>query len=257
MKIVEYKVGNAKAVLRGFIHHNLSDICPSYDKRPAIVICPGGGYSHLSPRESEPVAFEFFAKGYQPFILYYSIKEDVRKSTPEEELAASLRLIRENSRELDVDEDKIGVIGFSAGGHLAASLCCHWSKYGEESKPNLGVLCYPVITTGKYSHGPSVDLITNGRDKELMNYYSLENQVTKNTPPIFIWHTTKDGTVPVYNTLAFVSALLENDVPFECHLYERGDHALVLANKEVGRDEEEVRSWLPLLLKWLNIHWEF
>ena len=129
-----------------------------------MLIFPGGGYILLSPREEDPAAFPFFASGYQVFILEYSVGEGIRKVSPESEAAAAVALMRENADELDIDKDKIAVLGFSAGGHLALSIACHWRRYGENARPNAAVLAYPVVTMGEYAHKGSRESLT-GNDE--------------------------------------------------------------------------------------------
>lgn len=257
MDIKTFKVGKASAYLKAYIHERLPENC-NFDKdRPAIVICPGGGYVRLSVRETDPVALPLFSAGYQIFILYYSIKEDIAKSKPEEEAASAIKLIREKSAELDVDKSRIAIMGFSAGAHVSGSLLCHYKYYGSDSKPDLGILCYPVITTGEGCHKGSVRWITNGCDKALMEYYSLERQVSSDTPPCFIWHTVEDQSVPICNSLKFVEALLEKNVSVEYHMYRAGKHGLSTAKREVGTELKEVQSWMDLLISWLSSMFDF
>ncbi len=257
MEIKTFRIGNANAYLKAYIHEQLPANCSFGKDRPAIMICPGGGYERLSARETDPVALPLFAAGYQIFILYYSVKEDIRMSRPEEEAADAIKLIREKSGELDVDSSKVAIMGFSAGAHVSASLLCHHRRYGDASRPTLGILCYPVITTGEGCHKGSVKWITDNGDKALMEYYSLEKQVCRDTPPCFIWHTVEDQTVPVSNSLKFVEALLEKNVSVEYHMYRVGKHGLSTAKKEVGTELKEVQSWMDLLLNWLRSMLDF
>ena len=257
MKHEIFNVGKASAYVRGYIHEDLSQYCDSYKKRPAIVICPGGGYVHLSPREADPVALPLFASGFQVFILYYSIDSDIALSWPETELAEAVAYIKEHSEQLDVDPDKIAVMGFSAGAHVAGSLLCHYERYGESARPSLGILAYPVITAGEFCHEGSISRITLSGREDLMKYYSLETQVSSNTPPCFIWHTEEDKTVPVQNSLLFLSALIEHGVSAEFHMYPKGRHGLSTARREVGAEKKEVQSWLNLLVSWLDLMWDF
>ncbi len=252
-----FRVGSAAATVKAYIHEDLTPYCQSYRKRPAVVICPGGGYVHLSPREADPVALPLFSAGFQVFILYYSICDDISISSPESELADALIRIRERADAFDVDPDRIAVMGFSAGGHVAASLLCHHKGYGPDARPSLGILAYPVITTGEYCHKGSVDMITHGRDSRLMEYYSLETQVSADTPPCFIWHTAEDAKVPVENSLMFLKALLSFGVSAEFHLYPNGRHGLSTARRETGSEMKEVQSWLDLLISWLEMMWDF
>lgn len=258
MLINKIKIGDMPNVhMVSYIHEDLSDVCDTYTKRPAIIICPGGAYANLSRREKDPVALPFFSAGYQVFVLSYSIgTENIKKSEPEKELAECVKYLKANADAMNIIPDKIAVLGFSAGGHLAASLCCHWMEYGEESRPDCGVLCYPVITMGKYCNEPSRDNLCYGL-KAREDYFSLENAVSKETVPCFVWHTYEDEAVPIENALMFTSSLARNKVPFEFHVFEKGRHGLSLSHRETGPIEKGVQPWFELCLNWLNARWDF
>ena len=257
MRIVDFNVGKLEASVVGYIHDDLTAFCETYSERPAVLICPGGGYMHVSPRESDPIALPLFTAGFQVFILTYTIfRENVALSEPEEELAEALAEIKLRAKEYGVIPEKVAVMGFSAGGHLAASLCCHWKSYGEISRPDCGVLCYPVISTGRWGHDGSTEALT-GMEKEKLDYYCLENQVTKDTPSFFIWHTFEDEIVNIRNSHMFVSALIENGIPYEYHVYEKGGHGLSTGRRETGFEVKGIQSWLPLLIDWLSRRWDF
>ena len=152
----------------------------------------------------------------------------------------------------------IVVLGFSAGGHLAASLSTLWVKYGRGDRiyrPDGAVLCYPVITSGEYSHKDSIRFLTGTDDEssEVWKEVSLENQVDENTPPTFLWHTYEDTIVPVENSLLYASALKRNKIPFELHIFPKGDHGLSLCTEERLR----TRSIFPRQYNWmgLSIDW--
>lgn len=256
MKRAEYGIGKAEARLLCFMHEDLTGCCESYKRHPAVIIFPGGGYRFLSPREEEPIAAPLFAEGYNVFILRYSVGSDIALSEPEEEAAEAVSIIKRDSDELGVDKDRIAVLGFSAGAHAAASLACHWKRYGEESRPDTAVLCYPVITMGKYCHEGSRDRITMGDEKRL-EYFSLENQVDKDTVPCFIWHTEDDQSVPIQNSLLFLEALIEHGVKAEYHMYDHGKHGLSTGYRMTGPEEKGVQSWVGLLVSYLNRRWNF
>lgn len=232
-------------------------------KRPAVVICPGGGYEYCSEREAEPVAMRFAAYGIQAFVLRYSC---VNKRFPTNllEAAGAVAYVRRNAAELGVDPDKIMICGFSAGGHLAASLAVHWKKafvtdaMGGDSalyKPNGAVLCYPVITAGEKRHDGSIVNIA-GDNAELRELVSLEKQVTEDVPPVFLWHTSDDGCVPVENTLMFAAALAEKKIPFACRIFERGAHGLSLCDECTASGEEhfnpECAEWFGAAAEWIK-----
>ena len=218
--------------------------------RPAILICPGGGYEHVSPRESDPIALAFAGIGYHTFVLKYTVKP-VHKYGALKEASDAMCCIRENADRWGVDPDKIAVCGFSAGGHLAASLATKWQEEflnaDGKNKPNAAILSYPVISSDDkiWHRGSFVNLMGEGADFEEM---SLDKCVTKNTPPTFLWHTVSDTCVPVENTLRFANALQENKIPFEMHIYPEGPHGLAVAP-----DIPHVATWIELCKQWLEL----
>ena len=236
--------------------------------RPAVVICPGGGYNHVSQREDQPVAMEYLAMGCQVFVLHYSVAPD-RFPRALMELALAVDLIRSRSEDWHVDPKRILVSGFSAGGHLACSLGVFWNRgflYGplgkgpEEIRPDGLILCYPVITSGKYAHRGSVETLLGPEqlaDPEMVELFSLEKQVGPHVPPVFLWHTWTDQSVPVENSLLLAGALREHGVSLEMHLYPRGIHGLSLATREVeGQDgryyEPSCQGWIQLAKAWID-----
>ncbi len=234
-------------------------------ERPMVVLCPGGGYNHLSDREAESVALQFLAMGCHAAVLKYSVAL-AKFPTQVSELAMAVKLIRENAKEWHVKEDKIVVQGCSAGGHLAASLGMFWTKdwlreaagaqnFGE-IRPDGMILCYPVITSGVFAHKGSFDVIV-GEDEQLRRTLSLETQVNVDTPKTFLWHTFSDETVPVENSLMLVSALRKCNIPTEFHLYPRGQHGLALATRQTASNDgqymqEECSSWISLAKAWIE-----
>ena len=233
-------------------------------KRPGVVVIPGGGYWGCSEDEAENVALRFMAQGFHAFIIRYSVKSknpSAKYPMALEEVSNSLEIIRENADEWGLDEDKIAICGFSAGGHLACSLGVFWNKEpirteNGKNKPNAMILSYPVITSGKYAHRGSFDNLCHG-DEELVEKMSLENQVNEDTPKTFIWHTFTDETVPVENSLLFANALRKKDIPFELHIYPEGRHGLSVMTPDSGFSEEEkasenARGWIDLACNWLK-----
>lgn len=235
-------------------------------KRPMILICPGGGYEKLSYREGEPVAVHFLDQGYHACVLRYSVAP-ARHPAPLLEIAGAMKVIHDNGADWQVDADKVILTGFSAGAHLAASLGVFWNRKGlhealsvtaQELKPAGMILCYPVISSEKgISHQGSFENLLGERYPELSEELSIEKQVTKDTPPCFIWHTLDDDTVPAENSFLMVSALKRAGVPAELHVFPRGEHGLSLADKKVERADgsgvnEQCAQWMGLALRWLK-----
>lgn len=233
-------------------------------KRPAVLICPGGGYSHTSEREAEPVAMQFNAAGFHAFVLYYSVAP-ARHPQPLLDLSRAVCLLRENNESWKVNPQKIAVCGFSAGGHLAASLGVHWKKSFLEipgitigdNHPDALILSYPVITSGKYAHqGSFANLLGPDPGSDLREKMSLEKQVNSQTPPTFLWHTFADSAVPVENSLLFARALRKKQIPFELHIYPEGGHGLSLATEETATSnlppDPHPATWIKLCLSWLK-----
>lgn len=245
MQIIKKEFGEG-VTLTGYIHERIRKD-KSYP-RPAVLILPGGAYEHVSKREGEPVALEFLSRGYQAFILDYTVgRENIEKRNPEDEVRDALDYIRSISEDYDIMRDKIVLMGFSAGGHLALSSVCH----NRDGRPVAIVLCYPVITTGEYGHEVSVYNITGG-DADKKAYYSLENQIDSSLPPVFLWHTTEDKTVHPMNSIMLSSALLKASVPFEYHLFQSGKHGLSICTCDVGGRVERTDGWLDIMFSWLE-----
>lgn len=233
-------------------------------ERPMVILCPGGGYNHISVRESESEALQFLAMGCHAAVLRYTVFE--RFPVQLTELAFAVKYIREHAAEWHIDSSKVIVQGSSAGGHLAASLGVFWqekwlwelagAETAEEIKPDGMLLCYPVITAGEFAHRGSFDILTGG-DATLLEVLSLEKKVNPHTPRTFIWHTFADATVPVENSLLLVSALRRRNIPTEFHLYPKGKHGLALASPlTAGRDgshmQKECESWILLARVWIG-----
>lgn len=230
-------------------------------KRGAVLICPGGGYRFLSEREAEPIAMQFNAAGFHAFVLYYSVAPR-KHPQPLLDVSRAMCIIRENAENWNIEPEKIAVCGFSAGGHLAASLGVHWDKpYIQNAEgitkgmnhPNALVLCYPVISSGQFAHRDSFDkLLGEGADNDLLKQMSLELQVSEKTPPAFIWHTFEDPLVPVENSIFFAQALRKENIPFELHVYTKGGHGLALATAETDWVDVQASSWVKLCTQWLE-----
>lgn len=256
----------------GFSYDSADGFSPTMDtyilnseqSRGLVMICPGGGYQRTTPREAEPIAMQFTAAGWHAAVLWYSVAPR-RHPQPLQDLSRAMCLLREHAEAWRIDPERIAVCGFSAGGHLAASLGVHWQKpYLQETpgiqtgknRPNALILGYPVITSGKFRHSGSVqNLLGESVDPALLKEISLELHVGPHTPPSFLWHTVADSSVPLENSLMFAQALREHNIPFEFHIYPNGGHGLSLATAETATPDlppdSHVAGWMPLCLEWL------
>lgn len=250
-------------VLKLYLQDNLEEMKREDVLRPVILLCPGGGYAMVSQREAEPIALQFLPEGYQIAELTYSVPGH-RFPTQLREVAASMEVIYENAAAWHMDTGRIAVLGFSAGGHLAAHYCVDYDcpevrEVFPESKPvNAGVLCYPVITGVKgSSHMGSFRNLVGHHPltEEEEQKFGLYNRVTPNTPPTFIWSTATDAHVPVVNSLWYATALAENGVPFSLHIYPKGGHGLATVdhqtNDSVLETSRMAADWLPKAKAWL------
>ena len=220
----------------------------------AILILPGGGYSGLSSQEGEGFAGIFQLQGFKAFVLNYRLGSNgYRHPVMLQDAARALRLVRSRAASDGFRPDKIVIIGSSAGGHLAATLLTKWDAGDPDhpdpverlsSRPDLGVLCYPVITMLSATHGGSRDnLLGTHAPEALCAELSAENHVGSRTPPCFVWHTWEDPSVPVDNPLLFVGALRKAGIPFELHIYQDGGHGLGM---------KDGITWHEDCLRWLG-----
>ncbi len=203
--------------------------------RPAVLILPGGGYEHVSLREAEPVALRFLANGYAAFVLEYSVAPAVYP-TALREAAMAMLYIRRNAESFAVD--KVAAVGFSAGGHLCGCLgtlfdSAEVKDLGRPSqiRPDALGLCYPVTVSHGRTHAASFQNLC-GEDEALKRRLSLESLVRPDMPPVFLWHTRLDASVPCRNSLLLSFALEEADIPFAMHIYHRGPHGLSTADEQ-------------------------
>lgn len=254
------------ALLVSYVPDNFPEIDPQRVRR-TVIVCPGGGYSHLARREAEPVALALMARGFNAFVLYYHIGEGCWP-LPQQDLALAIAHVRANAERYHVKPGALAVMGFSAGGHLAGSLGVMWKRdeifaplglTPQQVRPDAMVLCYPVITAGEHAHRGSFEHLSGSGEIADHQAYSLEKLVDDDTPPAFLWHTMTDASVPAENTLLMASALSEHKIRCEAHLYPAGRHGLGLASYETARkgDEDtqivpECQGWIDLAARWLR-----
>lgn len=226
----------------------------------AIVIFPGGGYGGLAEHEGKGYADYLVTQGITCFVLKYRLgSAGYRHPVMLNDAARAVRLVRSRADEFGVKPDRIGVMGSSAGGHLASTIATHFDGGNVDStdpiqrvssRPDFAVLCYAVITMGKYTHqGSKNNLLGQNPPQSLVDELSNELRVTSDTPPCFVWHTVEDQAVPVENSMQFAAALRANKVPFELHLYEKGGHGIGLAD---GPPFNNVHPWAKDLIHWLK-----
>jgi acetyl esterase/lipase len=228
----------------------------------AVVICPGGGYGGLAPHEGVDYARFLNEQGIAGFVLKYRLgPAGYHHPIMLQDAARAVRTVRARAGEWQVDPNRIGIMGSSAGGHLASTLLTHFDQgrpgdpdviEQQSSRPNLGILCYAVITMGKFTHqGSKANLLGRDPSPELVRNLSNELQVTKDTPPVFLWHTWEDNAVPVENTLQFAEALRKAKVPFDLHIYQKGQHGLGLGSNKW--DPEHRHPWTQDLIYCLKV----
>jgi acetyl esterase/lipase len=227
----------------------------------AIVIFPGGGYGGLAPHEGAGYAEWLSENGIAGLVVKYRLgTHGYRHPAMLNDAARAVRLTREKAAEWKIDSKRVGVMGSSAGGHLAATILTHFDEGNanasdpverHSSRPDLGILCYPVISMGENTHaGSRKNLLGENPSEELIELLSNEKQVTPQTPPCFIWHTWEDKGVKIENALGFASALQKAGVPFDLHVYQKGGHGMGLGG---GRQGGTKHPWTNDLLFWLQV----
>lgn len=264
------------AQLTGYLREPAPEM-PLVQKRPAVLILPGGGYEYCSVREADPVAMQFLSAGYQAFVLLYTTAGSKDVSLPLGwqpvcEAAQAIAHIRANAERFHLRENSVAVCGFSAGGHLAASVSMLWDAapvreavaalaaggeansalYAQPAaaRPDAAILSYPVITAGPYAHRGSFTVLC-GQDETLLARFSLEHQVRPDMPPCFVWHDVTDETVPVENALMLAAELQKQKISYELHLFRQGVHGESICTAEVNTPNRQSAHWLPLCAGWL------
>ncbi|MGA2748834.1 MAG: alpha/beta hydrolase [Verrucomicrobiota bacterium] len=227
----------------------------------AMVICPGGGYAMLARHEGEDYARWLNDQGIAGFVLKYRLSSSgYRHPRMLEDAARALRLVRFHAADWKIDPKRIGIMGSSAGGHLASTLLTHFDAGNPDAsdpidrvscRPDIGILCYAVITMGEFTHTGSRDnLLGQHASAELIHELSNELQVTPRTPPCFLFHTADDSAVPVENSLQFAGALHRAGVPFELHVFQHGHHGIGLGSQTY--DPAQWHPWTRDCRRWLK-----
>ena len=234
-----YNLTNENVTLTKYILDTSFDNRAGY-KRPAVLVCPGGGYAFCSNREAEPIAMHFLAMGYNAFVLRYSLNENSMFPQPLDDANEAMQVIIDNADEWLVDINKIAVCGFSAGGHLAAAL----GTMGK-IRPAAMILGYPCITKDICN---DCDVLKNHE-----NVPVLDDKVDNNTPPAFIFASSDDGLVPIRSSIKFAEALGENKIPYEMHIFSEGGHGFSTADYVTcdGIYSNSASQWIPLCKDWL------
>lgn len=272
---------NDTAYLDTYILHNSQEYNVG-KKRPLVIVCPGGGYAFTSDREAEPIALKFNSVGLHSVVLWYTTG-DVNKNTPQYallELAKCMKIVKENADKWLVDTEKIILCGFSAGGHLVANLCVNMINEDlaakakvsvEDLKVKAAILGYPALEGNamepgnkgfgstqfdlKYSQNERFFGVDNPEIEDI-DKFNLINKVSKNTPPTFMWHTFEDILVDASGTMKYAMELKKNKVPFELHIFEKGEHGLALCDRTTARKESHFNNhvihWFNLCMEWLS-----
>ena len=231
--------------------------------RPAILILPGGGYTMISNRESEPIALQFLSQGITAFVLSYSVNSKFPRALSE--AAESMKFIRKKAGEWELDPERIAVCGFSAGGHLAASLAVFWNhgflndllgSQPSEIRPDGAILGYPVLSAA-HPHSESFRALLQDEDTpERRKFLSIEEHIDDSTPPFFIWHTFDDSVVPLEGVLEVMKELKTHGVPFEAHVWAHGPHGLALGTPETRiadiANEYPCAGWPARAADWIR-----
>lgn len=226
----------------------------------AIVVCPGGGYRALAPHEGHDIAVWLNSLGVAAIVVKYRLAPNYGHPSPMLDAMRAMRTVRARAAEWNIDPNRVGIMGFSAGGHVASTVATHFDSGRADSidpiermssRPDLAILCYAVITmTDDFAHkGSKKNLLGDNPSRELIDLMSNEKQVTEKTPPTFLFHTEDDQSVPLENSLMFAAALRKAKVPYELHVYEKGRHGVGLAP-----NHPQLSSWPKLLENWLRSH---
>ncbi|MBQ7948208.1 MAG: alpha/beta hydrolase [Clostridia bacterium] len=235
-------------------------------KRPAVIVVPGGGYGSVSKREGEPVAFEFLAKGFQAFVLWYEVSPSAAYPEQLLEVSAAVDYVKKNAEEMNVNGEEIFVVGFSAGGHLTANLAVEHQNVAQkvgvalDCKPTAVGLGYPVISKINGHQGSYENLLrgyTEEAQTELLKVLNLDQSVSEHTPPAFIWSTAADQAVPCDNALRYAMALAKHGIEYELHVYPRGVHGASTGSLEInpeGAEFARIKTWVGNCVEFFRMY---
>jgi acetyl esterase/lipase len=244
-------------------------ILKSESPRPGVLVLPGSGYVQCCPREAEALAVRFNAAGFHAFVLWYSCAPR-RHPVPLLDCARAFTVIRGNAEKWALDPARLGLMGFSAGGHLALSEAAFYARDFASapgvntafSRPDALMLCYPVVSSGPFAHRDSFDnLLGTNPGPAPLELLSLEKQISNDLCPVFLWHTYTDELVPVENSFLLANALRRADVPLEMHIFPEGRHGLSLAAPETaagdpGNINAHAAQWFDLCVNWLKLRFD-
>lgn len=252
--------GAAGGYLKAYRHDYSEEYCIGR-LRSAILVIPGGGYVSVSDREGESVALEYLVRGFDAFVLKYSVAPGSAYPTQLREAAMAMAYIRSNADKFKIDGASVAAIGFSAGGHLCG---CLGTMFGSDVlndvaepsviRPDAVILSYPVAVyspDSKKCHVGSFEAVS-AKDESLMEQLSLDRAVKSDSSPAFIWHTMDDACVPVHGSLVMAQKYYENNVPFEGHFFRSGVHGLSVCTDEVNSPNDNARPWVELSVAWLK-----
>lgn len=259
MEKIDLWPGRDTGEFRPYLEVNL---LPGKEIRGAVVVCPGGGYRKRAAHEGAPVAETFAAMGFHTFVLQYRV-HPTRFPEPQQDALRAIRIVRAHAAEWNVAPDKIAILGFSSGGHLAMSACTYYglidSAAGDAAdqvsdRPDAGILCYPVIDVdgNRHGHVGSGIELCGGKipTQEELYLYSLQFHVRADMPPCFFWHTAEDRSVPVMNSIAMAQAMWNRRLTAELHIFPHGNHGLGLAP-----DFPDIAKWPQLASQFLHQLW--
>jgi len=254
MKMIHMECPNhPEATLEGYILD--CEITLGQERnRPAIIVCPGGGYLYCSPREGEPIALGFAAKGYHAFVLRYSTGRDAANFAPLEEISWVIGYLREHAEEWHIDPEKILTCGFSAGGHLALA-----AGLMAENKANGMILGYPAVSMPNIPGMNFMLKLLAGKEEiaeEDVEYFNLLNKITKDAPPVFLFSTAED-LLTTYGALAVANKYAENELFYELHVFQHGPHGYALGNEVTADGSSQVlnaafSTWQDMSVEWLK-----